>query len=315
MIGPTQRAWLKFLLSLLISASLLGWLFSHVDPHAILATLQHTQPGYFLLALIFALLGTILLQAHEIHATMPPAQRPPVRSIARINLAMMFYALFLPTVLTFAIRWQKYRRLGIAGWDAAALVGVHKLLQLWTAAAFFFLAWLLLPPLQLGQLNQPVNLLGIIFALLSAYLIYMLLPISHPPAQPHRPLPSPLAKAMQALRTIHQLPQRQKGRALSHALLQHLCIVLSGWFALLSLQPDTPLLPLILARSLLVLLLTLPIAIAGIGVRELVFFLILPLYGIPAEQALSAALLLLAIQLLIAGLGGLSELTRSTATR
>jgi len=57
------------------------------------------------------------------------------------------------------------------------------------------------------------------------------------------------------------------------------------------------------------LLQSLPISVAGIGVREGAYVYLLQLQGVPAESALALSLTVFAIQVLIAGAGGLWQLS------
>lgn len=334
--------WFIHLLKLVLAVAILVWLMRQVSLVALTNTLAQSDWRLVGLALLLVLLGVVLLQAYETHKSIEVAQRPGILPLVRINLIMMFYAFFLPAALVLAIRWAKYRCLGLEGWHSLALVGIHKLLQLLVVVSTFCITFVTIdasPPKALVATNHML-LAGL--ALLAGYFTVLALGQNLPSTwrcswhkHGHRQLCRGEVKCKEkrfsssaeslaerithrllatgtrltgAMLTFRNMPWREKLWCLMLALLQHGCVIFSAYLVMLSLAPNTPLLPVILVRSLLIVLLMMPIAIAGIGVRELVFFTLFPFYGVEADVALAGSLLLLGIQLCIALLGALLEL-------
>ena len=322
---PLASSWLAYLAKLLLSLGILAAVLWQAPTETLWATLAASRWPLVLLAGAVVIAGVIVLQAWEIQRSLPLTQRPPVHRLARINLAMMFYSFFLPTALTFGVRWAKYRGLGLDAWQSAALVGLHKLLQLLVACSAFFAAFYLAGLRLPGNLDTLLWLVAGCFLVVLGYVLLLAggwrvaLRLPQPPSAAgegpggrllRRGL-NMLSRLAGAMLAFGQLPAREKLLCLTFAGLQHICIVVSAYLAMLAVAPDTPWLAVVVIRSLLVVLLTLPVSVAGIGVRELVFFSLFPFYGVSAEEALAGSLLLLGIQLGIALLGAASEIQQS----
>lgn len=319
------KSWAVHITKLMVSLLLVAGLLYYTDVHAVFGVVKDAHLGWLLGATCVVFLGVVVIQAYEIYRSIPAALRPSPLALGQVNLAMMFYAFFLPTALTFAIRWTKYRALGLEGAHSAALVGVHKLLQLTVALVFFVVGYFTIPVAAHPAIEAMMWGLVALLFLLVAYFSWLALSPSL-----RSLLPSVrfswrsrvkgragsliskgahlVSKLGGALMMFQHLSGNDKARCLAFALLQHLCIITSAYWVLVAIEPGTSWLAVMVVRSLLVVLLMVPISVAGMGVRELVFFALLPFYGVSAETAIAASLLLLGIQLFIALLGASSEL-------
>ncbi|WP_159437932.1 lysylphosphatidylglycerol synthase domain-containing protein [Vreelandella massiliensis] len=291
-------------MKLIFSFSLVALLIYQTELDAVAGAMASAHWGLIVAATLMVLLGVVVLQAYEVFLSLPVAMRPSLVQLARINLAMMFYAFFMPTGLTFAVRWAKYRALGLEGLHSAALVGVHKLLQLMVALAFFVVGYFAFPVATHPAVDTMMLGLLLLLAGLIAYFGWL----SFHPRTPVTQGPAIVQKLLSVTLLFQRLPVGDKLRCLTLAVMQHLCIVTSAYWVLLAIEPDTPLFAVMMIRSLLVVLLVVPLTVAGVGVRELVFFTLFPFYGVEAQTALTASLVLLGIQLFVACLGALSEL-------
>lgn len=321
-------SWPGHVLKLFFSLCLVGILLWQVALDALWEAMRQADPALVILAIGVVILGVVVLQSVEIHKSITLRPRPSVARLAQINLTMMFYSFFLPAALTFAVRWSKYRKLGLEGWHSAALVGVHKLLQLMVALLFFLGAYVLSPLATHPLLDTMLSGLAIATLVLMMYFTYLAASkrertLPNSPAQwlggPSRKGVSSrfgkiferlwkiIERLSQAMLTFRHLQPKEKLWCLALAVLQHLCIITSAYLVMIAIAPETSWLSVILIRSLLVVLLTLPISVAGIGVRELIFFALFPFYGVSAEVALAGSLILLGIQLIIALLGATFE--------
>lgn len=298
------RSWPGHVLKLVVSFTVVALLLYQTELNDVAVAISSARWGLVVAATWVVLLGVVVLQAYEIYLSLPVAMRPSLVQLARINLAMMCYAFFMPTGLTFAVRWAKYRALGLEGLHSAALVGVHKLLQLMVALAFFVVGYFAFPVATHPAVDTMMWGLLLLLAGLIAYFGWL----GFHPRTPFTKGPAIVQKLLSVTLLFQRLPAGDKLRCLTLAVMQHLCIVTSAYWVLLAIEPDTPLLAVMMIRSLLVVLLVVPITVAGVGIRELVFFTLFPFYGVEAETALAASLVLLGIQLFVACLGALSEL-------
>lgn len=316
------RGWPGHILKLFLSLALVTIALYNADLHAVWLAVLSTHWASLLSATLVVLLGVVILQAYEIQRSFPTHLRPRLLRLVHINLAMMFYAFFLPTALTFTIRWSKYRQLGVNGWQSAALVGVHKILQLTVALGFAVVCYMIMPVAVPGMSVLMVGLAAGLLVLVG-YFGWLcsgreLAPELRCPAYPkNAAVASALnvflrqaQKMLTVLLDFRYLSAKDKLYCFMFALLQHICIVMSAYIVLVSIDPDAPWLSVIMIRSLLVVLLVVPVSVAGVGTRELVFFLLFPFYGVSAEDALASSLILLGIQLAIAMLGALGELVK-----
>lgn len=320
-----SKSWVIHSAKLLVSLLLVAGLLYYTDINAVLGVVKDAHLGWLLGATGVVFLGVVVIQAYEIYRSIPAALRPSLLALGQINLAMMFYAFFLPTALTFGIRWAKYRALGLEGAHSAALVGVHKLLQLTVALLFFVVGYFAFPVAAHPAVDAMMWGLVALLVVLLAYFGWLGLRPSMRPAllvggsEWRLASTSRLAgvinkgasvahKLGRALLAFQHLSSADKVRCVAFALLQHVCIITSAYWVLVAIEPGAPWLAVMVVRSLLVILLVVPVSVAGVGVRELVFFALFPFYGVAADTALAASLLLLGIQFCIALLGAASEL-------
>lgn len=324
------KPWAIHLLKLGFSVGVILYLVSVTDLHSLKDGLRSANSWGIAAATLLTLVGVIWLQALEIWFSMSPANRVSVWALCKINLALMFYVLFLPAGITFIIRWEKYRRAGYGGYDSAALVGFHKFLQLAVACVFCAASVILLRE-QIGRFGTELMLLSC-----AALVVLVVAPVavwrgwtgalwtlfpslqsgaSRPPQEGRsrlallgEKLGKVLSKLIVAFSAFGKLSRRDLYLVGLFALLQHVFIIMSAWVVMELVVPDAAVLPMVLVRSVVVILLMVPVSVGGLGVRELAFFTLFPLFGISSADALSASLLMFLVQLIVSAMGGLVEL-------
>jgi uncharacterized membrane protein YbhN (UPF0104 family) len=101
---------------------------------------------------------------------------------------------------------------------------------------------------------------------------------------------------------------RQLGIALILALIFQMIIVVFAWLLTVAVGIDAS--PVVLSWVMAVVAIgyLLPISFAGVGVREGILVGFLSLYGVPANQALTMSLVMFAIEMVVATLGGVINL-------
>jgi len=316
------------LLKLGVSVAIVGYLLTKVDATSLFAAFSNATVFGVFASVVFVILGVIVFQALEIFWSMRLGSRIHIAELCKINFSLMFYVLFLPAALTFIIRWDKYRRAGYGGYDSAALVGFHKLLQLGVAAAASAIALYLA-----GDVFGPytVELLAVVIGAtitIVASIVFLFSPVGNQfvewclkvrvadkdsPSVEQQPrlariARQVIAKLQVALGSFRGLGWSGGSIVLLFAVLQHLCIVLSTWVVVDMVAPQVSFVAVAFVRSITVILLMLPVSVGGLGVRELVFFTLFPLFGVSSEAALTSSLILFGVQLVVSAIGGLIEL-------
>jgi uncharacterized membrane protein YbhN (UPF0104 family) len=123
--------------------------------------------------------------------------------------------------------------------------------------------------------------------------------------------PRQLASLRDALGRSRRLPRALLAQVFLLGVVVHLMGVVAFGLVALALELDLSLLTIGWTRSAAVLVTVLPVSLAGLGLREGAFVLLLAPYGIAAADALSYSLLAFAATVLAFGLiGGVIEAFR-----
>lgn len=323
-----SNPWVKHTGKFAFSIGLVIYLISSVDLNRLDEPFRNANLMGVLVSTVLVTIGVIYLQALEIHYSMVKASRISVLALCKINFSLMFYVLFMPAGITFVIRWDKYRRAGHGGFDSAALVGFHKILQLVVAGAVAFLV-LALSSKSLGQYGEElVMLIGIAMVLLVIGLVLVILGhgtkqtvwLLHALGLTHKSnatgwrlklgtfVERVVTKLAAAFTTFRHLGTQNMLLVFLFACLQHLFIILSSWVIVAMVDPNATFMAVAFVRSVVVILLTIPISVGGLGVRELAFFTLFPLFGVSSASALTASLILFGVQLIVSAIGALVEI-------
>ncbi len=322
-----KNPWFKHLAKLSLSIAIVIYLVLTVDREALLSAVGQADISGIVVATALIFMGVVYIQALEIHESMKSGARIGVLNLCKINLTLMFYVLFLPAGLTFLVRWEKYRRVGYGGYDSAALVVFHKLLQL-AIAGIVALAALFV--LQKSPSVSSVDLESVVSSVLAGAVLVIALLVSGVPVKVLSRLSSAVSgesgralawvnraasfglkilhKAGDAFSEFGKLGLKKSLLVCFYALIQHVLIVMSGWVVLSMIVGDVSFWAVTFVRSVVVILLMVPVSVGGLGVRELAFFSLFPLFGVPSESALIASLVLFLVQIIISAIGGVVEL-------
>jgi hypothetical protein len=238
-----------------------------------------------------------------------------------INLATLFWGLFLPggNITGIAVRFYRLARAG--GRYAAGLLAMagDRLTATGAVSLIGIVCWLLDRQAQRGPAIVVLVLGAMIFTatilpLVAAERVRRLARWLHGGSLGW--LEAPVRRAWQGFEAIARLPPRTLGlliflsclaqgpgilayEILAHALGLSLSFVTLGW-----------------VRSVVLIVTALPISIGGLGVREGVLLILLRPYGVADHDALAFSLLIFAVTMVWTGiLGGLFELLRWLAPR
>ena len=305
-----RRKTVSFVLRLAVAAAILAYLLHKIPISQVVDALAAANVFYFAVALATVLLARIV-DAHRLQI-LAAAQRMVVSlgTAVQINLASVFYTLFVPggTLAGGAARLIKLS--AVAGRPAASLVVVFR--DRWDATlslALVGLAFLALDPTD-GELSAWTVLLATLVATLFLYVV-VFVPVStrwgH--ALPRVPLlERKLTGLRHALRQTARMPVSTHIRAFAASIVSHAGGVLFYWILAQALDLEVSLVTIGWVRSAVVLISMVPVSLGGIGLREAAFLFFLTPYGIGQEQAVAYSFLVFVVAVLFTGfLGGILE--------
>ncbi|MBM1204801.1 MULTISPECIES: lysylphosphatidylglycerol synthase transmembrane domain-containing protein [Pseudomonas] len=304
------KGWLVFISKAALSLGLAWFAIIKADPNELMLSLSKTNFITLLSALAATFLGVVVVQSLEIYYSVAEKGKLTIASLLKINTSMMFYSLFLPSALTLYIRWKKYNEHEVDPYASATLVGVHKILQILTACLFTLASVLLFNKDIFPSIEEFTYLVSAITAaILVPTLVITIFKNQLAFVQNKTSLPFKIInKILGAINKFTDLSASNKTKVIFYVVVQHFLFVASAWILLIHIFPETSFISVLFIRSLLVILLAFPISVGGLGVREIIFFSLFPLFGVPPAEALTASLLLFLINVLIAFAGGALEL-------
>ena len=319
MIQMKRKSIFKYFFQVSVSIAFLYYVLNYVTFSSIIEQFYEINLGIIFIAVSVVFFGTIILQSGQTHHTLTSEHQASFFEICKINIVLMFYSFWLPTIIVVGIRWRRYSTLLTEPGLALKLVGFQKIVQLAIALISFIVsAYILFSGLS-EVLTNILSVMIFVVLLISLYFIVFF-------TKSFEKFDNSLAnfidrgskftnlilvrayKLLTFISFFRDLSLKNKILIFSFAIAQFSCIVLSAYIVLLGFDSSVPFWPVVLCRSLLIILFLIPISLSGVGLREVVYFSILPLYGIDAEVAVSASLCMLGIQIVMAILGGFVEL-------
>jgi uncharacterized membrane protein YbhN (UPF0104 family) len=296
-----------------VSLALLTYLVMTVPMRGVLTALLSAKPAWLVVS--FTLVGvTNLLAALQMRAILAAqGMEFSVRQIAGINLITSFYGLFLPSYLAGGvIRWHHFSKPQGKRAQALAAMIFSREVEIVTTIGFGIVFYYLA--------NSSVSTASVITTLalaLAAAVLIVLLSVARAPHAALRAglmrLAFPHSMRERILKVSDCLVDFGNRHRAHHLQFLALCIVRNAigvtsfiCFAQ-ALRIAAPAMSLGWIRAALDLVLTLPISIAGLGVRDASLVTMLNHQGVPAASALAFSFVLLARTLLVALLGGIVE--------
>ena len=289
-------------LPVVVSAGLLAYLAATTDLRAVVGHLAPATALRFALPLVLWNAATLAIEGHCLHRVTAACGRPiPRATAARIKSACYLLSLFHYAAGATALSILLRRRMGTSLAEAASAVFVIALLDAGTVVAMAILAGASLPTV--GTALRSELLVGLLAALVAGFLLL----------RTRRSLgPLDRLRELGILRVIRTIPSPTLAELILLRILFVGCYVgmVGGLFWAFGVEVS----PIALALKVAVLLLisTLPIAVAGIGTAQAAF---VGLFSGTASQAelLSMSILMSAALTLARALLGLAfarELTR-----
>jgi len=311
-----RRPIVVWLLRLAISASVLGLILYKIPLAGIIDSLRQARIGLVLAG--FALVVPLVWLSAVRLWLLTRAQGMPlsVNQLVAVNLACDFYGLFLPGYLAGgAIRWYKLSRLDGKPGETIAVIGFNRMVELAPALALGILFWALDPIARAHELI-PVFFIAALVALVGLYLLVVGKVASFDGAKVSRRLLHPIrAEALGkkldtlfvSLGRLGKPGRRAVSNVLSVSCLTHILGIFSAYLLARSLSLELTIVNLGWVRTVLVVVLMLPISWSGFGVREGSLILLLGQYGVRPEEAVGLSFLIFVRGAAPAFIGGLVE--------
>lgn len=302
-----------------LAVSLLAFCFIAIDVRAAFQKVGAIDIRLFALAFAAAFLGGIVFPALIAHRALVSDNINLSRiALIAINLSVRFYVIILPRMFAIAIRWRRYGG-GKFGATGLALMTYERVVQFSTMFVLSAVAFAFAP------LADPTWRIAV-FGALGAASFVSVLPLiifhiaaadpffdacrrwsaSHLPRFIHRKIDG-LWRAVSAFR---RLSAKDVAYIFANSTAGFVCFVMSAYIIAHALGLDISLLALVWIRSFVFVITLAPIAVAGIGLREVSFVGLLSLYGVAQVEALAFSLANFSVQLALAAFGLAIELTR-----
>lgn len=300
----------------LVAAGVLAYLVTRIDLASVWGTMRDTPPAAVAEAFVIWLVGWWIVSYRLGLLMQAQGVRMGTFEALEINLATLFYGLFLPGGNLTGILVRFYRLSRAGGRYAAGLLAMASDRVAATAAisAVGLICWLLDPA------DKPTAAFAVLMAS-AGVVIATLMPFAA--SQQLRRLAralktrslewiwAALRRTGEAFDAIAHLPPRRIAFLLFLSCLSQVPGIIS--FAILARALGLPLSLATLGwvRSVTLIVTALPISIAGLGVREGMLLLLLRPYGIADHDALAFSLLVFAVTIVGSGLlGGVLEAFR-----
>jgi uncharacterized membrane protein YbhN (UPF0104 family) len=296
-----------------VAALIFAYLFSRIPLAEVGRILARAAPEWVLMAVVTAL-GSQWLVAERLRRLVGSlGSSASTLSLFQINLAAVFYGLLLPAGNFTGVlaRFYQISRRDRAYAATLVALALERLVATTTLCVIGIAFWLLERPA--GSWPALVLMSGALAPLLALHLLWatdlrlavrLRAPVS-------AWWPQRLASLGEALGRSRRLPWSLLAQVFALGILIHLAGTLA--FAMIAAALQLPLsLPTIgWTRSAALLVTVLPVSLAGLGLREGTFVLLLTPYAVSAADALSYSLLAFAATILGVGLlGGVLEAAR-----
>lgn len=316
-----------YLIRLAFSAAILFGLFALAGNDGLGETFSKLSLGAVLLGTLVHIAGSIVIPAIVTQRSLrvPNASQSDdgtpsksaiqlrLRDLILINFTVRFYTMVLPSASATGVRWLKYQRAGGKA-DAAALVLLEKIVQILVYSLITVVLALIETPAvgaRMGFVLAVTSLATLIAGVaLAAFFTPKLDPllskfdraftIPKIGDKVERLVVSVVSYRGHSFRTVAVL--------MAWSAAGYIFFVLSAWIIVVDMGLDLPLLGLAWIRGIVFLATSLPLTVAGIGVREAGIVGFSSLYGVDRSTALGFALSLLLLQVIIGSVGALVEL-------
>lgn len=296
--------WLK----VVVSVGLLGWLLLEYAGADLSNALSRAWVPVLLAAFAVNFSASMLIPTLVHKRALGPRDELSLLQLLKVNLAVKFYAMVLPRGVSMGIRWARYRK-PLGGRSAAGLVIVELATQVLGAAAIAVIG-IAVEWEQLGDGAIPLTGIALLMLAAAGIIIYALLVQTsfRPMARLSNWTQSRVGLSADQVRG-GGLRSRQLAPVVTLTLAGQILIVLAAWFVSVDLDLGLSFAAVAWMRSIISLVALVPFTVAGLGIREAGYVAFAAFYGVSGGDALAFALVLLGIQLAIALMGGVLEMS------
>jgi len=307
---------LKIIIKIFLSGLFIGYLVLKVDISSLASAIAGVQADFYWISTLLAVLSSIVIAAKYYFLIKKSSINHSVLSLVKINFITRFYSLFLPSAAgREIIRWFKVTRNQRGRVFFIASIVFERLTFL------FVLCLCVIIPLSFRESNSeimilrtrllPVALLGVGF--ISLFILFFIFaPIRH----------RITSLTVLGLQRIWQKSEFESyfenddfknlnvSRALfvlGLSLIWQIFFICRLWILIQAASLPLNFMDVAWIGSLVLLLQTIPISFAGIGIRESAFAYLFTLFKLPPEKGVLIGLLFFSQMLIIACVGGVCE--------
>ena len=305
------------LLRLSIAFGIIYYLLSKIPLSEVIASVTSARVDYVIAAFIISILSQLIL-AHRLRfLTDKQGMSLPTSQILEINLAAVFYGLFLPggNLTGGAIRFYKLARTDKKMAEALASIVFDRMAATIALCVIGILFWLVNLPSNSGYIG-----LSMIVALGILFILYILLFDKRTTDSLRKRFKSVnLSFVSQKIHNLLISLNQYQNLSLSSltfifalSITAQLLGTLIYYLLAIALGINITFVAIGWIRSAVIIISMVPISISGLGVREGVLLFLLKPYGVIGEQALALSFLVFGVTLLFIGLvGGVLEGTKT----
>jgi glycosyltransferase 2 family protein len=288
------------LIKTLVSSCLIVYLSSIIDFQKLLSLFVNSKNIYFFWSCFTIIFIDFLIISRLKFLIKPLRVDYNLLSLLKINLTSKFYALFLPSGIGYSIvRWYKVTKNKNERLNFAIVTIIEKIIFTIISAIFVGLPLIILQADKVIDLKLniyatfPILIVGLLIALV--FLVSSKINLSF--FQRFRYINSNVFKGRWDLIYI----------AVLFTIIIQVLIVIRIVLLFYSVGLNISLLEMVLAGSFAFFVQTIPLSIAGIGLRELAFVLVLSVYGVESEFGVLIGSMFFAQMILVALIGGIIE--------
>ena len=311
---------IKWLLRLGVAVGLLALVFRYVPFQDVARTLAASDP-LWLLAAVGAVVFERLMIAHRIKMlTDRVAMKHTVWGLFEINAISTFYGTFLPGDLAGgAVRWYKMAKPTGQNAQALAAIVFERLIDTLALVLIGLLFWFLeSPPFETATINiiLLLTLGGLVFGTVfivsprASYVVRAVL-AKLPNYKIRAVIEEKSEKVLSSVREFRQFSPHEFLTLIVLTVARHIFSIAILVFFAKSIAMDLGFMTLGWMRSIMNIIMMLPISFAGLGVKEGGFVILMAPYGIPGSQAVALSLLTFIAHMIFALIGGAFELKNS----
>ena len=324
-IDRIMKTWLSWVVKLCLTGGILYYIFTRIPLADVIHSVASARIGYVSMALGGAILTVIVAAWRFKLFTEKQKMSLSVKDIAQINFTTAFYGLFLPGALAEgALRWYRLGRPDGKFVEAFAAVVFGRLI--WVISVMGFGIMFLLLDIQRASehLTRSILMMLLVVGLCGLGLLAFNKGVSaglftrlnsDKAAWIPRVLREKLLVLVTAARRYHGVSRQSLARIIGPAVVENVLEILAAYCCVAALNLEISFVTIAWVRSLLLLLVMIPVSISGIGFREGALIILLAPYGIPGADAVALGWVLFSMSLAIAGVGGLLEATKKIRQR